>query len=545
MADTMDPTSSLVDPFGPDALAIQRKRQIAATMMQQMLAPRPQGQMVGNVYAPASPLSALVPVLAAIMSGKLNDQADKSQQTLSQDFYNRQNSAFNGYTGGGAPGAPGATPPETPLQIPPQPQQPPSIGLSPPVSAGGTLPAMPLPPAGAGPAGVAGPPAASTPMPGAMPPPQPQMPPPAAGAGSPMITGTTGAPTGYMESLKRLGPMLIGQYGPAMQKFAQGEAERIQKGAITPQGLVANPELDPISALAAVTSGMDLSKIRPANKTVVAGDSVYSGNPYSGGYHFDAGAKYGPVEPVAQTPMGPIMGQTDAQTGKTTFAPPGTNVNVNTAQTSADSVAKTLGDAAAQRVITSQGEAEKGVTLLRNLQSATEALHGGVYSGSGADTKLLIAKFGKLFGLPGSDDPKIANSEQYRMAVGQQLLGMTKALGSGSGFSDNDLKFLGQALGTSQSLDDATMARALKMTQAGAASAVFNHERNLANLRGVPGASDAVLNSLRVPFNFSLPKDLKMGADGRIQIPDFTAGPEATTTAPAAPGTVSYDEFVK
>jgi hypothetical protein len=289
---------------------------------------------------------------------------------------------------------------------------------------------------------------------------------------------------------------------------------------LTQKEVLGLPGYDATSRLAAALhpGDPDIAGLKPEQVLKDVNGQVIDVTPGKApGRVYDARDKFGNVGPVAQTPGGPVNGQINPETGEVKYAPTGTNINLNTNLSAAEEMAKTLGKGQSEQLLASKLTAEKAASQLQTLSAATRDLQAGIKSGTGADVKLIVAKVGKALGL--SDDPQIANTEAYRAMVAQRLLDNTKALGSGSGFSDKDRDFLEKVVGSGGSLDDRTMLHLIKVGQAAAANAIQQHEQNISGMLKVPGVLPDQVNSLRVPVNFQLPEDLQPGPDGRIQIP--------------------------
>jgi hypothetical protein len=212
---------------------------------------------------------------------------------------------------------------------------------------------------------------------------------------------------------------------------------------------------------------------------------------------------YNPVGQVGTNPDGtPIMGQTQGESGKATFAPKGVNVNVspNPEATAGKELALSLAKGQAKTVEESFTKATSASQALDALGNATEQFDAGVKSGAAAPVQLGLAKWGKALGL--GDDPQIANTESYRAAVARETAQMVKNFGSGTGISDADRQFAEKMSGGEPTLDDKSMSRLLNLAQAAAANVVTGHAELLARVGRTPGAVQEQIDSFKVPFNF-------------------------------------------
>lgn len=88
--------TSVFDPFSPDVAKIARQRAYAQLLQQQALTPQ-QGQMVSGHYISPGIGGALLPALAALMSGRMNAKADESQASAATAYQQAQGSALKDY----------------------------------------------------------------------------------------------------------------------------------------------------------------------------------------------------------------------------------------------------------------------------------------------------------------------------------------------------------------------------------------------------------------------------------------------------------------
>lgn len=286
---------------------------------------------------------------------------------------------------------------------------------------------------------------------------------------------------------------------PQVQGVAKADLEALNKAMLTPGQVLSAPGFSGPSRVAAATTpgGVDPTKLQPET--------------------FDAPGA------VARGPNGePIMGQRDSVTGKVTFAPQGTNVNLNTQQTANEKFAGNLAEGRAKELITSKENVMAAIPKLEGLQQASKALEEGMKSGISGDMGLALAKAGKALGLNDAD-PSIANTEQYRAQLAQTVLASIKPLGTGSGVSDKDREYAEKAAGGAISLDDNTMRRVLMIGQQAAANTILNHQELVNKNRKASGALGADLDTMEVPYEFTLPPELKFNTrTGRVMLPPLT-----------------------
>lgn len=141
------------------------------------------------------------------------------------------------------------------------------------------------------------------------------------------------------------------------------------------------------------------------------------------------------------------------QAPKTTVNVP---VNVSTEKKYGEQFASKMADTDIAKMTT----AEKAPELAANADRVLDILkQGNVFTGSAADIKLNIARGLNVIGA--SNDEKIANTESLISGLAKNTLGAVKSsgLGSGAGFTDNDLRFLQDAEGGRITLNAQTLQR--------------------------------------------------------------------------------------
>lgn len=129
------------------------------------------------------------------------------------------------------------------------------------------------------------------------------------------------------------------------------------------------------------------------------------------------------------------------QAPKTTVNVP---VNVSTEKKYGEQFASKMADTDIAKMTT----AEKAPETAANADRVLDLLkQGNVFTGSAADIKLNIARGLNVLGA--SNDEKIANTESLVSGLARNTLSAVKSsgLGSGAGFTDNDLRFLQDAEG--------------------------------------------------------------------------------------------------
>lgn len=473
-----DPIQFQLGPTGADMAQLQQKQALINALMQKAQAGPEQGQMVSGHYIRPGIGNALLPAIQLFAAQHAQKRVNDQQQILGQKYQSGLAQAMQQYiqTRNGTPGAPPT----------------------------GGLPTM----SDSDASNLLNndqPPILSQPATG-----------PAQAGSAPTPGNPFGAAVGAASS-----------FYPQLATLGNEDLKAQLAGQLTPKDIFSNPELSVPSKIAAVQGGkVNPNVVQAAPKVQVANDQIFSVDPTTGTAtpSVDARTKYGPFGPVADTPNGPLLGQ-KADTGEIKTPPPGTNINLNTQQTAADAFAGKLAGARADSLVASRGAALDGVKALSQISDAQAALDNGIKSGAGANIKLLLAKVGKAFGL--SDDPAIVNSEGYKAAVMNQVLGSVKTLGSNP--SEADREFVNQIKGGDINLDAGTLQHLLKVAKAAAGNDVLAHQHNLAINRDGTGAIPQDLEAMNVPFNFSAP-DLEFDSGtGRLRapvLPKSTAAPK-------------------
>lgn len=104
--------------------------------------------------------------------------------------------------------------------------------------------------------------------------------------------------------------------------------------------------------------------------------------------------------------------------------------------------------------------AQAAPQVISSIHEARRALDSGAITGAGADTRLMLAKVGTMFGLP---NEAVANTETARAALGNQVLESAKTLGANPSNADRD--YIEKVKGGSIGLDETSMRRLLDMQE--------------------------------------------------------------------------------
>jgi hypothetical protein len=141
-----------------------------------------------------------------------------------------------------------------------------------------------------------------------------------------------------------------------------------------------------------------------------------------------------------------------------------------------------------------QSAAEKAPDMLRTAAESKAILKGGkFFSGSPANVQLEMAKMADALGLGGADTKEKAFNTQTLItnAAGSTLDSIAGSnLGTGQGFTNNDLKFLERARSFTIDMTDANIKRVIDLQERAAKASVARYNERL---RSLPQASIATM----------------------------------------------------
>lgn len=326
---------------------------------------------------------------------------------------------------------------------------------------------------------------------------------------------------------------------PMLQQLGMQQLTQAKKEGLTKKDLLSLSGFDPKSRIAAAMAG-DESLLAPETKEHVVGQQIVAGIPGQGNYKpvGDFREKYSPVGQLAVGPDGrPIFGQTDTATGKASFAPAGTSVNVDTGQKAGVEFGKQLAGARAKAIETSFEKAQAASASLAALDAAQQDFQAGIKSGAPAQVALGFAKWAKALGFDA--DPSVANTEAFRSNMAQQVLSSVKALGAGTGISNADRDYAEKAAGGSIALDDQTMYRLMNIQKAAATNTLLSHNELLKRNAGASGAIPEDLMAFDVPVNVKLGDALDYDEATRrvkVKAPGAAAPKPGTASSKPIPG---------
>lgn len=136
---------------------------------------------------------------------------------------------------------------------------------------------------------------------------------------------------------------------------------------------------------------------------------------------------------------------------------------------------------------------------IQSLDAAAADMDAGIKSGSAAEISLGLAKLAKTFGIDA--DPSIANTEAFRSNMARETFQLIKNLGTGNAISNADLVFAEKAAAGKITLDDGTMRRMIAVAKAGAAQALWDHEKLYGRTMAMPGGEAA--GPFKVDYQFN------------------------------------------
>lgn len=144
-------------------------------------------------------------------------------------------------------------------------------------------------------------------------------------------------------------------------------------------------------------------------------------------------------------------------------------------------VAEPILEGVGKQFVAGREKAVAAAQALPALYEARRAFEGGIINGQFADTKLTIAKVLQAVGFKDAD-PRIDNSEVFRSAIGRQVLETVKALGSGSGISNADVKFTERVVGGDLALEPGTISRLFDIAERASRRAIEMHNADAAKI---------------------------------------------------------------
>lgn len=322
---------------------------------------------------------------------------------------------------------------------------------------------------------------------------------------------------------------------PVLQQLGMSQLSGLgKKETLSKKDLLSLSDFDAKSRIAAAMAG-DESLLAPAIKEHVVNNQIVAGTPGDPASYKPIGDFRDRFDPVGQVATGadnrPIFGQAERGTGKVSFAPAGTSVNVDTGVKGGQAFAKQIGEKRADLLTKSYEKAQTASESLQSLNAAAEDFAAGIKSGAPAQIALGLAKWGKALGIEA--DPSIANTEAFRANMAQQVLSSVKALGSGTGISNADRDYAEKAAGGAITLDDQAMYRLMNIARASAANSLISHHALLERNMNASGAVPEDLETFRVPFSIPVGDDLDWSpSTGKVVVK--SRGPAA-----AKPGTPS------
>lgn len=127
-------------------------------------------------------------------------------------------------------------------------------------------------------------------------------------------------------------------------------------------------------------------------------------------------------------------------------------------QTVVNAFANPLVKGLSDQFVEDRDKARAAANDIRAIHMAREQVDQGIIAGAGADWRLWATKVGSLLGVP-SD--KITSTEAFSSQIGQRVVNIVKAFGSGSGISNADRDYAAQMAGGNIKLDESSIKRIL------------------------------------------------------------------------------------
>lgn len=141
--------------------------------------------------------------------------------------------------------------------------------------------------------------------------------------------------------------------------------------------------------------------------------------------------------------------------------------------------------------------------LTNNIESQT-ALEAGIFTGFGANALLEISRVGKALGIvPESVEDTLQATQIFMIGRAKMVLPLIKALGSGSGISDTDRKFIAKITAAEEAgiaLDEKTIRDIIRIENEVANEYIDRSNGALDTLNGLPnsGLNNGIYDSLYV-----------------------------------------------
>jgi len=180
---------------------------------------------------------------------------------------------------------------------------------------------------------------------------------------------------------------------------------------------------------------------------------------------------------------------------------------------------------------TSKETASAARTEIQSIHKAREQLDspGGIFSGTGAEIRLKLAKAADLLGVPNTD--KITNSEAFVSAMASKVAASLKALGTNP--SNKDLVFSEKMAG-SPAMNETSLRRILDIAEQTSRDKIGRHNSTVGQYAESTEAVKPYARALRVdaPGPYQRPKgsatqpaaasfpDAKKAPDGNFYVPD-------------------------
>jgi hypothetical protein len=244
--------------------------------------------------------------------------------------------------------------------------------------------------------------------------------------------------------------------------------------------------------------------------------------------------KYGPAGTVAQTPNGPIIGQT-GETGKIhTLTSPIPNPLTGAFD-------KNVADETLKAVQASHTKIQDIPQKLATLEQAANAVRGGIKSGITGEINLGLSKAYKE--LTGRDiDPAIANTEEFKAQMAGSVLEVLKTLKPAS---DTDVKYAEKAAGGAVTLDDRTMLRLIDSARAASYNSLFDHERLIGRAYSTPGMREGSLETFHPKWTFNSDPEAFNYDNGHFTVRAPWQAKEKAVAGGNPKGAISLDEYLK
>lgn len=163
----------------------------------------------------------------------------------------------------------------------------------------------------------------------------------------------------------------------------------------------------------------------------------------------------------------------------------GTEITVTTGETAMKETAKKMAGNIVDQHKSAQGIAQS----LLGLQDAKKLLESPIILGAGANALVQIGKGLQQLGFNYNADA-VNNTQAFAAAMGNQVLGILNKFGSGTGLSDNDVKYAKAIVGADITLTKEALKKIMAINEKAMRGAIKLHNKQATEFMKKPGATE-------------------------------------------------------